>query len=297
MTQIKSPAVPSIWRGRKRKNVSLVNGKRSLFTRIMIVGSGLLIACLILFAIAPEWIAPYSPTEMNTTVILKEPSGSYWLGTDYFGRDIFSLIVFGSRDALLIGISAVLLGGSVGAIIGAVAGYAGRMIDSILMRLIDTLMTIPGILLALTISAVLGPSKFNLIIAVSVSGIPGFARVIRGQVLAIKSRPFIEAARANGTSHFSILFRHIAPHAFSSLLIMGTMGVGSAILMGSGLSFLGLGSINEIPDWGGLLSQGRSYISVAWWIATFPGLAITLLVVSINLLGDELQAAVGPRKG
>ncbi|MFF2481744.1 ABC transporter permease [Paenibacillus sp. NPDC058071] len=297
MTQTESTASSHVWRGRKQKKKRMSGGNRGLFSKTMMAGSLLLIACLVLFALAPQWFAPYSPTDMNAAAILKAPGGSYWLGTDYFGRDIFSLIVYGSRDALLIGVSAVLLGGSVGALIGAVSGYAGRLVDTILMRLIDTLMTIPGILLALTVSAVLGPSRLNLIIAVSIAQIPSFARVIRGQVLSIKSRTFIEAAKANGTSHFSIIFSHIAPHVLSSLLVLGTIGVGSAILMGSGLSFLGLGSAEEIPDWGGLLSQGRSYIAMAWWIATFPGLAITLLVVSINFLGDELQAAVGPRKG
>jgi len=296
MTQIESSASSPSWRRKKLKNVRKFNAKRSLFSSFMLAGSMLIIACLVLFAIMPEWLAPYSPTEMNSAAILQAPGRSYWLGTDYFGRDIFSLIVYGSRDALVIGITAVLFGGSIGAVIGAVAGYAGKVTDSVLMRFIDTLMTIPGILLALTVSAVLGPSKFNLIIAVSISIIPGFARVLRGQVLAIKSRTFVEAARANGTSHFKILFSHIAPHAFSSLLVMATISVGSAILTSSGLSFLGLGSMEEIPDWGNLLSQGRSYISIAWWIATFPGVAITLLVVSINLLGDELQAAIGPRK-
>ncbi|NUU61811.1 ABC transporter permease [Paenibacillus agri] len=274
-----------------------MNAKRSLFSRAMITVSVLMIACLVLFALVPGWIAPYSPTEMNGAAILQAPGGSHLLGTDYFGRDILTLVIYGSRDALIIGISAVLLGGGIGALIGAIAGYSGGFIDAVLMRLIDTLMTIPGILLALTVSAVLGPSKFNLIIAVSISIIPSFARVLRGQVLTIKNRTFIEAARSIGTSHLRILFSHIAPHAFSSLLVMGTIGVGSAILMGSGLSFLGLGSSEEIPDWGSLLSEGRSYISMAWWIATFPGLAITLLVVSINFLGDELQSAIGPRKG
>lgn len=267
-----------------------------MFSRLMIASSVCLIAFLVWCAILPGWIAPYSPTEMNALSILQPPSKSYWMGTDYFGRDVFSLVVYGSRDSLLIGISAVLVGGSIGALIGAIAGYTGRIVDSILMRFVDTLMTIPGILLALTIAAVLGPHKINLIIAVSASSIPGFARVMRGQVLAMKSRSFIEAARANGTSNVGILFRHIIPHTFSSLLVMGTIGVGSAILIGSGISFLGLGSVEEIPDWGTLLSQGRSYLSVAWWIATFPGLAITLLVVSINLLGDEWQMALRPSR-
>ncbi|OZB95526.1 D-ala-D-ala transporter subunit [Paenibacillus sp. XY044] len=255
------------------------------------------LAFLVAAAIVPQWIAPYSPTDMKTDQLLHSPSLSHWLGTDQFGRDVWTLIIFGSRQSLLMGIVSVLIGGLIGMLIGLIAGYCGGIVDSVFMRLNDILMTIPGILLAIAISVALGPSFFNVIIAISVAAIPGKARVIRSTVLSIRSRPFIDAARAVGTSHLEIMFRHILPNCLSPLLVMMTIGVGSSILVGTGLSFLGLGVVQEIPDWGYLLSQGRSYMTVAWWVATFPGLAITLLVIVVNLIGDHLRDRMDPKRG
>ncbi|WP_159884603.1 ABC transporter permease [Paenibacillus puerhi] len=252
---------------------------------------------LILCALVPQWIAPYSPTDMKPDRLLQAPSLDHWLGTDQFGRDVWTLVIYGSRQSLLMGVVSVVIGGFVGTVLGLLAGYWGGMVDSVFMRLNDILMTIPGILLAIAISVALGPSFFNVILAISVASIPGKARVIRSQVISIRSRPFIDAARAVGTSHLEIMFRHILPNCFSPLLVMMTIGVGSSILVGTGLSFLGLGVVQEIPDWGYMLSQGRSYMTVAWWVATFPGLAITLLVVVVNLLGDEIRDRMDPKKG
>ena len=163
------------------------------------------------------------------------------------------------------------------------------------MRFIDIWMAVPNILLAIALSTVLGPSLVNTIFAISITSIPRYARVLRGQALAVRNRPFIEASRAAGASHFSILRRHILPHCSVQILVLATLGVGSSILIGSGLSFLGLGVNDERPDWGFLLTQGRSYLTVAWWTVTFPGLAITSLVVSVNLLGDALRRHFDPR--
>nr|WP_231507726.1 ABC transporter permease [Bacillus sp. UNC41MFS5] len=270
-------------------------GKRFKWSNIIVFLSLLMIVFLICCAIFPQWIAPYSPTDMNTQLIMNFPSSSHIFGTDQFGRDIFSLIIYGARQSLLTGVAAVLLGGLAGTIIGLIAGYTGGVIDTILMRFIDVLMTIPNILLAIAISSALGASLGNIILAISIASIPGYARVIRSQVIAIKSRPFVDASRAIGTSNFEIIFRHILPNCLSSLLVMAAVGVGTSILIGTGLSFLGLGVIKEIPDWGYLLSQGRAYISVAWWIVTFPGLAITILVTSVNLIGDELRNRLDPK--
>ncbi|MFE5321790.1 ABC transporter permease [Paenibacillus sp. NPDC056579] len=265
-------------------------------SKLLVICSFVILAFLVLSAIVPQWIAPYSPTDMNTDKLLQPPSISHWLGTDQFGRDVWSLIIFGSRQSLLMGIVSVVIGGVIGTLIGLIAGYWGGIIDSVFMRFNDILMTIPGILLAIAISVALGPSFFNVILAISVATIPGKARVIRSTVISIRSRPFIDAARAVGTSHLEIMVRHILPNCLSPLLVMMTIGVGSSILVGTGLSFLGLGVIQEIPDWGYLLSQGRSYLTVAWWVATFPGLAITLLVVVVNLLGDEIRDWMDPKK-
>ncbi|MDF2927414.1 MAG: transporter permease [Paenibacillaceae bacterium] len=253
-----------------------------------------LIALIVLCAVAPGWIAPYSPVDMQFDRILQGPSLSHLFGTDYYGKDVFSVVVHGSRDSLLIGISSVVFGGLVGSIIGALSGYIGGVLDAVLMRLIDVLMTIPGILLALAIAAALGPSLMNVIIAVSFSGIPRFARVMRGQVMSIKNRSFVLASRSIGASSARIFVKHVLSNSWSPLLVMATIGVGTSILIGSGLSFLGLGVLREVPDWGTLLSQGRGYLTVAWWISTFPGLAITLFVFSVNLIGDRLRDYLDP---
>ncbi|WP_135555862.1 ABC transporter permease [Paenibacillus cymbidii] len=263
---------------------------------VLLYTSLFVLAFLLVCAIAPQWIAPYSPTDMMTDRLLQAPSFAHLLGTDQFGRDVWTLVVYGSRQSLTMGIVSVLIGGLVGTLLGLVAGYFGGVIDSLFMRFNDILMTIPGILFAIAIAVALGPSFFNVILAISIASIPGKARVVRSQVIAVRSRPFIDAARAVGTSHLAIMLRHILPNCFSPLLVMMTIGVGTSILVGTGLSFLGLGVVQEIPDWGYMLSQGRSYMTVAWWIATFPGLAITLLVVVVNLLGDDLRDRFDPKK-
>ncbi|NHN29151.1 ABC transporter permease [Paenibacillus agricola] len=270
--------------------------KKWPFPNILLGLSIVILLALVVCALIPQWIAPYSPTDMQTDHLLQAPSATHWLGTDQFGRDVWSLIVYGSRQSLMIGVIATLIGGFVGTLIGLVAGYWGGFIDSIFMRVTDVMMTIPGILFAIVIAVVLGPSFFNIIIAISIASIPNKARVVRSQVITIRNRPFIDAARSIGTSHLEIMFRHILPNCFSPLLVMMTISVGGSILSFTGLSFLGLGVVQEIPDWGYMLSQGRSYMTVAWWIATFPGLAITTLVVVVNMIGDDLRDRMDPRK-
>lgn len=258
--------------------------------------SGVVLAFAALCALFPGWIAPYSPTHMMADRILLPPSADHYFGTDYFGRDIFSVVVYGSRDSLLIGFASVLAGGLAGCVIGAVAGIAGGVIDLLFMRFIEIVMTIPGILLALAIAAVLGPNLFNIIFAVAISMVPGFARVFRSQIISVKERAFIAAARSIGMPAPRIFFRHVLPNAWSPVLVMATIGLGTSILSAAGLSFLGLGVIKEIPDWGTLLSQGRGYLTVAWWISTFPGVAITLLVLSGNIIGDWLRDRLDPKR-
>jgi len=263
----------------------------NLFLFVSIVIVLFIIGC----AIFPKWIAPYSPTYMNTELILGKPSATHWFGTDYFGRDVFSLVIYGSRDSIIIGVASVLIGGIIGGIIGVLAGYIGGFVDAVLMRLIEILMTIPSILLALAIAAALGPSLFNIVLAVAASAIPGYARVMRGQMMSIKQRQFVDASRSIGTPSWKIFLWHIWPNSWSPLFVMGTIGLGTSILIGSGLSFLGLGIIKEIPDWGALLSQGRGYLTVSWWISSFPGLAITLFVLTINIIGDRLRDSFDPK--
>lgn len=264
-------------------------------SRLFLYIAVVIVLFIIVCAVFPKWIAPYSPTYMNTELTLSAPSAAHWFGTDYFGRDVFSLVVYGSRDSLIIGVTSVLIGGLIGGTIGALAGYIGGFVDVVFMRVIEILLTIPGILLALAIAAALGPSLFNIVLAVAASAIPGYARVMRGQMMSIKKRQYVDASRSIGTPSWKIFLWHILPNSWSPLLVMGTIGLGTSILIGSGLSFLGLGIIKEIPDWGALLSQGRGYLTVGWWISTFPGLAITFFVLSINMIGDTLRDSFDPK--
>ena len=272
---------------KKRKKYTLADGSIAIASFILLF--------IVICALIPSVIAPYEPSFMDTDHLLEAPSTAHYFGTDHYGKDVFSSVVYGSRDALIIGVSAVVIGLGIGSIIGAISGYVGGWIDTTIMRINEIVMTIPGILLALAIAAVLGPSIRNLVLAIAVASIPSYVRVMRAQMLTIKKRPFIQASTAIGTHPFKILIWHVVPNALSPLLVMGTIGLGTAILSGAGLSFLGLGVVKEIPDWGALLSQGRSYLTIAWWIATFPGLAITAFVLSVNILGDKFQELTNPK--
>lgn len=278
-------------------DVKRVQKKRTSFTLadVSVAIASFVLLFILVCALVPSVIAPYEPTFMDTDHILEAPSATHFFGTDHYGKDVFSSVVYGSRDALIIGLSAVAIGLGVGSLIGAISGYIGGWLDTTIMRLNEIVMTIPGILLALAIAAVLGPSVRNLVLAIAIASIPSYVRVMRAQMLTIKKRQFIQASTAIGTHPFKILIWHVVPNALSPLLVMGTIGLGTAILSGAGLSFLGLGVVKEIPDWGALLSQGRSYLTIAWWIATFPGLAITAFVLSVNILGDKFQELTNPK--
>lgn len=266
------------------------------FSNIFLWLSFLVIIFLISCAIVPGWIAPYTPTNMKSDEILQAPSFKHFFGTDYFGRDVFSLVVYGSRASLLVGICAVLVSSLIGSALGMIVGYIGGFMDAIFMRIIEIIQTIPGILLALALAAAMGPSFWNLVVAIAISAIPGYARVMRGQILSIKNRPFILASRSIGTPNYIIFLKHILPNSYSPLIVMATNGLGTAILTSAGLSFLGLGVIRDIPDWGFLLSQGRNYLAAGWWIATFPGFAIALFVLAVNIIGDSLRDYFDPKK-
>jgi peptide/nickel transport system permease protein len=267
----------------------------AVLLRLPQLASALIVIAVLVCALVPQLIAPYGPTDMDSSATLVAPGGVHHLGTDQFGRDVLSLVIYGARQSVLMAVFAMLISCSAGVSLGLLAGYAGGIWDLLLMRFIDIWMAIPSILLAIAICTALSPSLQTTILAVSVAMIPRYARVLRGQALAIRSRPFILAARASGASHFAILRRHVLPHSFAPILVMATLGVGTSILLGASLSFLGLGVNDERPDWGYLLTQGRGYLTVAWWTVTYPGLSITLLVVSVNLLGDALRRKLEPR--
>ncbi len=226
-----------------------------------------------------------------------EDGGSwrYPLGTDNLGRDVLARILHGSRISLLVGLSAVLIAELLGIILGLLSGYYGGKMDTLIMRVADVFMAYPFMLLTISIIAVLGPSLFNLILVLGLSDWVTYARTIRGSVLSIKEKAFVEAARAVGVSHPVIIARHILPNVISPLLVLGTLRVANIIIWESGLSFLGMGTPPPAPTWGRMLAEGRVYIMDAWWLVTFPGLAIMLTILSINLLGDGLRDALDPR--
>jgi len=253
------------------------------------------IAAVVLSALVPQWLAPYSPTAMDNLAALQGPTAAHWLGTDQFGRDVLSLVIYGARQSLWLALTAVLGSCTVGSALGLVAGYTGGIVDTLIMRFIDIWMAIPNILLAIAVCTALGANLGTLILAISLVGVPRFARVLRAQAMAVRARPFVLAARASGASHRAIITGHILPHCFATILVMATLGVGTAILLGTSLSFLGLGANDEHPDWGYLLAQGRGYLTVAWWSVTFPGASIAAFVVSVNVLGDALRRRLDPR--
>jgi len=259
-----------------------------------VVGAFIL-GILILAAFLAPYIGRYDPIAITPADRLQPPNLDHWFGTDAFGRDIFTRVVYGGRISLQVGIISVMIGMMVGVTLGMIAGYFGRMTDSFIMRAIDVMLAFPGILLALAIIAVLGSSLTNVMIAVGIGSIPTFARVARSTVLQSKSEMFVEAAAVVGASTTRILTRHILPNILGPLVVIATLGVAGAIIAGAALSFLGLGAEPPTPEWGLMLSDGRNYLRQAWWITTFPGVAIMITVLSINLLGDGLRDALDPK--
>jgi peptide/nickel transport system permease protein len=262
--------------------------------RSAVVG-GCVLLVIILVALAASIISPYDPIKTNQRLSLEPPSISHLMGTDRFGRDIFSRVVWAGQTSLPIGLVAVGIGVLFGVSLGLLAGYYGGWFDAVSMRAVDLLLAFPGILLALAIIAVLGGSLTNLMIAVGISAIPDYVRITRGTVLSLKEREFVIAARVIGCRGPSIMFRHILPNVMAPLIVLATLGMAAALITGSALSFLGLGIKPPTPEWGNMLAEGREFLQHAWWVAFFPGAAIMLTVLSINLLGDGLRDALDPR--
>lgn len=252
---------------------------------------------LIVLALFADIIYDYDSIviKQNLAHRLQGPSGAHLLGTDEFGRDILARLIHGARVSLKVGILAVGLSIIVGGILGAISGFYGGTIDNIIMRAMDIFLAVPSILLAIAIVSALGPSMINLMIAISVSSVPTYARIVRASVLSIRDQEFIEAAKAIGASNTRIIFKHIIPNALAPVIVQGTLGVANAILSIAGLSFIGLGIQPPAPEWGSMLSGGRQYLRYAWWVTTFPGLAIMITILSLNLLGDGLRDALDPR--
>lgn len=270
-----------IWRDLRRNEAAIVGA--------------ILLVVLALTAILAPVISPYSPIEIAPRKILKPPSSAHLLGTDALGRDILSRILYGARISLRVGFISVGIGAVIGSLIGLTSGYYSGWVDAILMRFVDIMLAFPFFLLALMIVFILGPDLTNAMIAVGLSSVPAYARLVRGSVLSARENVYVEAARAVGCRDRNIMLRHIVPNVVAPVLVVSTLGVARAILSAAALSFLGLGAQPPIPEWGAMLSDGREYLRYAWWAATFPGIAIMVTVLAINMLGDGLRDALDPR--
>jgi ABC-type dipeptide/oligopeptide/nickel transport system permease subunit len=274
--------------------------RKFLRNPIGLVG-GLILLTVLVGAMFAEYLAPHEPNKQRLIARFKPPfwaeggSMTYPLGTDNVGRDIWSRIIHGSRISLSVGVCAVGVSMLIGVTLGLISGFWGGRVDSIIMALVDIMLAFPQLILAFAMVAVLGPGIGNIILVLGITGWERYARVVRAEVLALREREFVQAARAVGVANLKIIFGHIMPNTFSSVIVMATLQTAQAILAEAALSFLGLGTGRTYPSWGQMISLGRDYISIAWWLSTFPGLAILLTVLAINLVGDRIRDVLDPR--
>lgn len=281
--QKKRSQAAAVWRRLKKNKMAIV---------------GLVILTLIIFlAIFADVLFDYETlvVKQSAALRLKPPSAEHWLGTDEVGRDILARIVHGARISLPVAFVTIAIATVVGGLLGAVAGYGSRRVDNIIMRIMDVFLAIPSILLSIALVAALGTSMTNMMLAISISNIPPFARIVRSAVLSIKNEEYIEAARAIGASDKRIILQHILPNCLAPIIVQATLSIAGSILAIASLSFIGLGISPPTPEWGSMLSTGRQYFRSAWWVCAFPGIAIMLTILSLNLLGDGLRDALDPK--
>jgi peptide/nickel transport system permease protein len=275
--------------------MSLPSGLRR-FSRhpLAVIGLTIVLILAVMSLLAP-WLSGQGPTQQDLTQRLRAPSTDHWLGTDEYGRDVWSRVLHGGRVSLTVGLAAVGISTLIGIILGALAGYFGGAIDQLIMRLVDIFLCIPTLFLILMFIVFVGPNVFNVMIIIGLTSWTELARLVRAEFITLKQREYVMAARAMGLSHRRIMFRHILPNALAPVFVSATFGVAGAILLESGLSFLGLGVQPPTPSWGNILTSGKDYITQAWWLTLFPGLAIFLTVLGYNLLGDGLRDYLDPR--
>jgi peptide/nickel transport system permease protein len=261
---------------------------------LVVFGMVVFVAFLIIAIFAPQ-IAPYDPLQRNLEEALQQPNAQHLLGTDAIGRDTLSRLIYGTRISLIVGVLVVTIAGGFGVILGAIAGYFGGIIGAVIMRLMDTLMTIPMMILALAIAALLGGGLKNVVIALGFGLIPGYARLMASQVMVAKETDYVMSGHAMGASNWRIIIRHIVPNCFSPILVLITMMMGTTILAEAGLSFIGIGITPPTPAWGGMVTDGRNYLLSNPFLSVAPGVAIMLMVFSFNMIGDGLRDALDPR--
>ena len=259
------------------------------------IAGTIIILLLSIVAITGKWIAPYDPNSIDILNKLHPPSSSHLLGTDELGRDVLSRIIYGTRISLLVGFVATGIAILIGVILGLLAGYYGGIADTIIMRLVDIFLCIPTFFLILMVIAFIKPNIWNVMIVIGLTGWPGLTRMIRGECLSIREREYIQATRILGMSNLRIMFVHILPNVLVPILVSATIGIGGAILTESALSFLGLGVQPPTPSWGNILTSGKTYINIAWWLSFFPGIAILITVLAYNLIGESLRDIFDPR--
>jgi peptide/nickel transport system permease protein len=267
---------------------------RFLRNPLAVAGLAVVVALLLVALFAP-WLATHDPYAQDLAQRLQPPGAQHWFGTDQIGRDIYSRVVYGSRTTLAIVFLVVLIVGPAGLLIGAVAGYAGGKVDTLLMRITDIFLAFPGLVLALAFVAALGPGLINAVIAISLTHWPGFARLARAETLIVRSSDYIAASRIQGASALRILLRHVIPMCLPTVVVRMTLSMAGVILTAAGLGFLGLGAQPPSPEWGAMLASGRRFLIDYWWMTTFPGLAIMVVSLAFNLLGDGLRDVLDPR--
>lgn len=268
---------------------------RRFFRSPLTAAAVLVVVLLLMAAVFAPQLATHQPNRQDFRAVLQPPSGAHWLGTDEIGRDIFSRVLYGARVSVTVGILSVGLGGLVGVLVGLISGFYGGAVDSVLMRLIDVLLAFPGILLAILLATALGAGLVPVIIAVAAYSVPTFARVMRGSVLSVRTREFVEAARAAGVRDATLLVRHIFLNSFAPVLVYATLLMGGAILTAAALSFLGVGVAPPTPEWGAMISTARTYMRQAPHVILGPGVAIFLTVLAFNVLGDAIRDALDPK--
>jgi peptide/nickel transport system permease protein len=269
-------------------------GRRFSRNRLSVIAAVTVLVLIIVALFAPL-IAPYDPTAIDVHNVLSPPSRTHLLGTDELGRDVLSRIIWGSRVSLKVGFVAVGIAITIGIVIGSIAGFYGGKVDAVLMRFVDIMLAFPTFFLILAVIAILEPSIFTIMAVIGVTSWMDVARLVRAEFLTLKERDFVDAAKAIGVGNRRLIFRHILPNALSPVFVSATFGVAGAILVEAGLSFLGLGVQPPDPSWGNILTSGKDYIEVAWWLSLYPGLAILITVLSYNLVGEGLRDALDPR--
>jgi peptide/nickel transport system permease protein len=253
------------------------------------------IVLLVLVVLLAPVIAPFDPTEMNYKALMQAPNGEHLFGTDDMGRDILSRVLWGGRESLRVGFFGIIVAMGGGICIGLVSGYYGGVVDGFIQRIVDIMLAFPSVLLLLSIVAALGPDLGTVLIALAISNIPGYSRLVRGSVLAAKNYEYVVSAQVIGANNTRIMGRHILPNIVAPIIIYSTLGLGSAIMATAGLSYIGLGAQPPSPEWGAMLNYGRVFLQDGWWMSVFPGLAIFIVVLCVNLLGDGLRDALDPK--